>query len=263
MIIRARRIVQILTLALLVLIPVLNMKGMSFISGSLYSFSIGPVWITDPLIGLQAVLTTIKMDQQLLLSMVIPVLVAFALGRVFCGWVCPQNTISEMADALAEKLGIKRVFAARTKARARYAVLAVLLLLVPLTSIPLAGFLSAPGIISVQTAQFVSHHAVGLELSLIGLIVASELFLMRRVWCNTICPVGSFLGLFRARRTLKVIFAEDGGRLCGKCLACVDSCPLGLDPMRAGLYPQCHNCGACVAVCREIKAEKSPLVFKF
>lgn len=262
MIARWRRAVQASTLVLLALIPFLNKKGITFVSGSLYSLAIGPVWITDPLIGVQTVLTATRLDLALLLSMVIPVVLALVLGRVFCGWACPQNTISELVDALAVKLGIRR-FTPRPAAVPRYALLGVILLLLPLTAVPLASFLSAPGIISVQAAQLVSQGAAGLELALIGAIAVCELLLVRRAWCNYVCPVGSFLGIFRSRKTLKVVFAPDGERVCGKCMACADACGLGLNPVREGLYPQCHNCGACIAACDRMKAEKKPLVFRF
>jgi polyferredoxin len=173
----------------------------------------------------------------------------------------PQNTIAEFVDRGAGNDGLKRPVIAPPTARPRYAVLGAILLLLPLTGIPLASMLSAPGIISVQVAQFVTERIIGLELALIGIIILVELFLVRRAWCNYLCPVGSFLGLFRIRRTLRVVFAEDAGHVCGKCLACVDACGLGLNPMKGGIYPQCHNCGACISACKDINAEENPLRF--
>jgi ferredoxin-type protein NapH len=263
MIARARRTVQGLTLLLLVLIPVLNEQEITFVSGSLYSLALGPVWITDPLIGIQTILTARTADAALLLSLAIPVFLAFALGRVFCSWVCPQNVISEIVDRAAARFGIRRRFSPRPAAAPRYVVLGCLLLLLPLAGLPLASLLSAPGIISVQTAQLVSLGTAGLELGLIALIILAELFLVRRAWCNFLCPVGSFLGLFRTRRTLKVSFEPDAGRVCGKCLVCSEACPLGLDPLGPRLYPQCHNCGACVDACEEMRADRKPLVMRF
>ncbi len=260
---RARKIVQALTIVLIVVVPLLNKKGITIVSGTLYSLAIGPVWITDPLIGMQTILTTLTMDTALLLSMLIPVVLTLALGRVFCGWVCPQNTISEFVDFAAEKFGLKRPFGKNTTAVPRYAVLVAILVLTPLAGIPLASLLSAPGIISVQVAKFIYEGIVGLELGLIGVIVICELFFVRRVWCNYLCPIGSFSGIFRFGKTLKVVFAEDAEHICGKCLACVEACQLGLNPVEGGIYPQCHNCGACIAACDGIKGDKRPLVFKF
>jgi ferredoxin-type protein NapH len=260
---RLRKSVQFLTIVLVILIPVLNKKGITAVTGTLYSFAIGPVWITDPLIGFQTILTTLTANRTLFLSMALPVLLALALGRVFCGWACPQNTISELVDFAARRSGVKRRFNNRPTAVPRYIVLVGILVLTPLAGIPLASLLSAPGIISVQTAKFIYEGSVGLELGLIGTIILSEYFIVRRGWCNYLCPVGSFLGIFRTKWTLKVAFTEDAERVCGECLACVEACQLGLNPIAGRIYPLCHNCGECVSACESIKAEKKPLVFKF
>lgn len=258
-----RKSAQVLTIILVILIPILNKKGITILTGSLYSLAIGPIWITDPLIGFQTILTTMAADTTLLLSMVLPIVLALAFGRVFCGWACPQNTISELVDLAAKKFGFNRPLGKRTTAFPRYVVLSAILIATPLLGIPLASLLSAPGIISVQTAKFIYEGTLGLEFGLIALIILFELFLVRRGWCNYLCPVGSFLGIIRVKRTLKVVFAESGEHVCGKCLACVDACGLGLNPLEAGIYPQCHNCGECISACEGIKAEKRPLTFKF
>lgn len=258
-----RKWVQISALMLLVAIPVMNKAEIIVLTGTFYSLAIGPVWITDPLIGIQTILTTLTADRTLLLSMVIPIVLTLGLGRVFCGWACPQNTISEFVDRAATKFGIERPFGKRTTVAPRYAVLAVILILTPLVGLPLASLLSAPGIISVQVAKLIYEGIVGLELGLVAVIVLFELFLVRRGWCNYLCPVGSFLGVFRFKKTLKVVFGQNAEQVCGKCLACIDACQLGLNPMEDGIYPQCHNCGACISACEEIKAEKRPLAFKF
>lgn len=259
----SRKSIQVLSLIAVVLVPFLNKNGVTFITGSLYSFSIVPVWITDPLTGLQAILLSLTIDWVLLLSMIVPLLVALAFGRVFCSWVCPQNTLSEFIDWMSGLLGIKKIFKFCPSVLPRYFFLAFVIIMTPLAGIPLASFLSAPGIISVQAANYMYRGIAGLELGLIGLIALGELFFARRVWCANICPVGSFLGLFRTRKTLKVVFREDEEHACGKCAECVRACRLGLDPLGQRLYPLCDNCGECVDACAGIKAEKKPLSFRF
>lgn len=257
-----RRTVQIGMLALILAIPFLNQHGISVISGSLYSLAIGPLWITDPAIGLQAILTTWAMDLTLLASLALPILLALGCGRVFCGWLCPQNTISELADALAAWLGLRRWFKPPVSPRPRYAVLVAVLLITAMAALPLVSLLSAPGILSVQVAKLVYERRLGPELALIAGIVLVELFMVRRAWCNFLCPVGTTLGLFRVRRTMKVVFSENDGRFCSHCQACAKSCQLGLDPVADHLYPQCHNCGECLDACKIGKGKK-PLAFRW
>lgn len=258
-----RRTIQILSLVCMVTVPLLNSRGVSAVSGSFYSVAIGPLLLTDPLIAIQPLLATMTIDTTLLASALIPAGLALVLGRVFCGWVCPQNTLSELFDAVGGRLGLARFFAPGPAPLARYVVLAVILAATLLFGFPLASLLSAPGIISVQTARLIYEGTVGLELALIGLIILAELVLVRRVWCNHLCPVGSMLSLFRCKRTMRVVMAEGGDHACIHCRECAKACQLGLNPMAGELAPQCHNCGACIDACQEMTGERRPLSFRF
>lgn len=257
-----RRTVQIGMVAFLVAVPLLNHKGISLVSGSLYSLAIGPLWITDPAIGLQSILTTWAVDLTLLTSVLLPIMLALVGGRVFCSWLCPQNTISEIADGVASRLSLQRLFKPQGSPRPRYVFLIAALVVTALTALPLVSLLSTPGIISVQVAKFIYEQHVGPELALIGVIILVELFLVRRAWCNFLCPVGSVLGLFRTRRTMKVEFSESNDRFCSQCQACTKACQFGLDPIAGHLYPQCHNCGECIDACKIVKGKK-PLRFRW
>ena len=98
-----RRITQALIILLIIAIPLLNKKGITFITGTLYSLAIDGIWITDPLSGFQVIISSFSADKILLLSMVVPIALALAFGRIFCGWMCPQ-TISELFDIIHERL---------------------------------------------------------------------------------------------------------------------------------------------------------------
>jgi len=50
------------------------------------------------------IISSFSADRILLLSMVIPAALALAFGRVFCGWMCPQNAISEFFDYISRKI---------------------------------------------------------------------------------------------------------------------------------------------------------------
>src|SRR5664279_6650947 len=119
-----RRIAQLATIAMLIVIPLLNLKGIDVLAGSLYSLAIGPIWITDPLSGLQVMLTTLTADTTLLLSMSLPVAMAFVFGRVFCSWMCPQNLLSEIADYFQRRIGFERPIKLHPSPLPRYVVLA-------------------------------------------------------------------------------------------------------------------------------------------
>jgi len=257
-----RRITQLLTVALIVAIPLLNKNGIDGLSGSFYSLAIGPLWITDPLSGLQAILATLTADTTLLVSISIPVVFAMIFGRVFCGWMCPQNLLSEAFDCLAQKTGLNRIIKMPPTPVPRYSVLVAMLALTLLLGFPLANLISAPGIISVQVSEYIMAGAIGIETALIVVILLLEFFIIRRGWCNYICPVGGFLGIFRTPKTMKVVYLKDGDQ-CIRCGDCVRACQLGLNPMGGKIYPLCHNCGECIAVCERATGKNKPLIFKF
>jgi len=258
-----RRGTQIATLIFIVLIPVLNKKGITMLMGTLYSFAVGPVWITDPLSGLQVIISALAADRILLLSMVIPIVFALVFGRVFCGWICPQNTISELFDSLAARIMPKRLLNPSPSSKIRYMIMGLLLIVTPLLGFPVANLISAPGIISVQAANYIYVGSVGIELGLIGVIVLSEIFLVRRLWCNYVCPQGAFLGLFRIGKTMKVVYKEDEEHVCGQCFECAKACQFGLNPMGGKIYPLCHNCGDCITACERMNQGEKPLAFRF
>jgi ferredoxin-type protein NapH len=258
----ARRAAQIGTLGFIIGVPFMIKSGYTAVVGSLYSIGIGPLWITEPLGGLQAALGTMRPDIPLLLSLLIPVALALLLGRVFCGWLCPQNTLSELFDYLGGKMRVRRIVRRPpVTAWPRYAILALVISGGIALGLPTASLLSAPGIISVQAGRFVLEGRVGVELSLIAGIVLVELIAIRRAWCNYTCPVGGFLGLLRTPRTLRVRMREDEASPCGGCGGCSAACGLGLDPTVGDIYPLCHNCGDCVEACRELSSKKPPLKF--
>lgn len=258
-----RRTVQFLSLVAMVAVPLLNSRAINAVSGSFYSVEIGRFLLTDPLIAIQPLLATMTIDAALLASALIPLGLALVFGRVFCSWVCPQNTLSELFDAVGARLGCRRFFAPTTGPLVRYAVLAEILAITLLYGFPLASLLSAPGIISVQTARLIYEGIVGLELALIGGIILAELFLVRRVWCNHLCPVGSMLSLFRFKKTMRVVMVEEGEHACLHCRECAKACQLGLSPMGGDIIPQCHNCGACIDACRKMTGDRGPLFFRF
>lgn len=257
-----RRIAQIAFLCLLVAIPILNEREISFITGTLYSMSFGPVDVTDPLSGVQVIMLTLSATQALLVSMLIPVLITFVLGRAFCSWLCPQNLFSEIADMLSRKFLRQRSAILPPTPIPRWGILALIIVGSLVVGFPLASLISAPGIISLQISTAVFEGTVGLETGLIAFILLGEFFILRRFWCKYVCGVGTVLGFFRCGKTLKVAFQEDHERQCIRCGACSRACQFDLNPMQGKLYPQCHNCGDCISACAESTKGRNPLQFR-
>ncbi len=69
-----------------------------------------------------------------------------------------------------------------------------------------------------------------------------------RTWCNTVCPVGTALGIVACKSLLRVRFDEGKCITCGKCsrnckAACIDFKRHTID------HTRCVTCGNCIDIC--------------
>ncbi len=266
---RLRQVTQILSLLFFIAIPILNGMGFHALLGTLYSLSVGGLDIADPLMVLQTILLTKALYLPLLLAALLPIVLALIFGKVFCSWMCPQNTISEWIDAVEKKIFPKRWRRVHHFKRGKnpravwyWLILSFLLILVPIFGIPLLSYLSAPGMITSAISQGLLRMGVGLEIAIVLSIFVSEAALFRRWWCKYVCPVGAFLALFRTRKTLQLAHTS---ALCDckpGTAPCYSVCPLQLAPKEtATVYPYCFNCGVCVAFCENTGNQALSLQF--
>jgi ferredoxin-type protein NapH len=264
----ARRAMQLLVVLLLVAVPLLNLAGIHWVVGSLYSISIFELDIADPAMALQTTLLTRELYGPLLLAAAVPAALALVFGRVFCSWMCPYGTLVELGGWVRSKLPLRRRGATRHTAVPSnprpfiyWTVFAVLLITVLAAGLPLLSYLSAPGILSSQLSQGILGFGFGIELALVGGLLLAEVALARRYWCKYACPVGAGLSLFRGRRTMRVVRQAErcGCKPGGE--ACRAVCPLGLAPKEGDAYPYCFNCGQCLKACEKMR--RSALSFGF
>lgn len=252
-----RRTVQIVSMLLFIFIPVLNGFGIKAVIGTLYSISIGKLDISDPVMVVQTILLTKSVYIPLILSAVLPIVIALIFGKVFCSWVCPHNTISEWIHTLEKKIFPQRWRQVHHFKRSKnpkaywfWIIFCSLLILTLVVGLPLLSYLSAPGIITSAIAQGISGMGFGLEIGIVLLILAIEGALFRRYWCKFACPVGAFLGLFQTKKTLRIVFNEAACDCKPGTAPCYTICPLQLAPKEIhDLYPYCFNCGLCVSFC--------------
>ena len=92
-----RKIPQALTLAVFVLIPASGIFRVDLATASFVVFGQQVLWSNSSLMfGLALMLATA------------PIITYMTIGTVWCGWACPQNTISEWANNLTKKMLGKR-----------------------------------------------------------------------------------------------------------------------------------------------------------
>lgn len=245
----------------MLIIPALILLDIRWIIGNFYSLSIGTIDFTDPAIAFQAFLTGGSLSIKLLGGIIIPIILALIFGRVFCGWICPFNSVSELLSVLfSSKFGMKRNYSNPSPILA-YLFIIILSLLVLITGYNLFNYLALPGLLSFNVSLIVLGNGFALTFFLILILAIVESVFGRRIWCKYMCPSGLVLNILRISRTLKITYDVSECK-CSANSPCSKSCPLNLNPKDKGLYPYCYNCGKCLYACELTKNKALQYSFK-
>ncbi len=279
----ARRSVQLLVLAFLVLVPMVNYYGVKVqqkdyrgiensamlstvgtlfgemdrdtaadmahqVKGSVWTAELFGHKVSDPMAALESTTTAARFHWPLIASIALPVLVTLILGRVYCGWMCPMNLFFEINDklrSLLKKTGYN-VRNVRFGRHTKYVVLGVGLAVAYIVGIPVLSLLYPPAIMSREVFYRVYRGAFGGGVLILAAMCLFELILSRRWWCRYVCPGGAvYTGISFARR-LRI---SRNDAKCDQCGDCVPICPYDLRPMTTDLNADCDQCGQCVSAC--------------
>lgn len=207
--------------------------------------------------------------------------VTLAFGRVYCSVVCPlgilQDLIARVRDRLRRKkhwlpyrpaaVWIRRSFFSAALLGIGAGWFGFTLSLLDPYSIfgRIASDLFRPVVVHVNNLAALAANALGwtvvtriepqwaaagaLALPLLGLATVAVLAVARgRLYCNTVCPVGTFLGFLSQRSAFRLGIDSAVCRKCGDCLRvckaqCIDLRTATIDASRC---VACYNCvGAC------------------
>ncbi len=247
----SRTRLQVLTGAFLIILlnPFFNYYlHINFIQGWYQSLGIGKLWFVSPLEGLESLLIAKQLYLPSLIGMIIPVLLAFLLGRVFCSWVCPVTFILEWVDRLRRMVNRSKYVSNRLVVikKILWFALIVELLVSMVLGAPLFVFWSPPGLVGREIMMGVFFHAFALEGVILLVIIGFEL-ITRRFFCRSFCPLGGLLAFLGSKRKLQVMPVQENCIHCGKCQK---TCPMGLSPNEGeGTSAYCWNCAECLDHC--------------
>lgn len=207
-----------------------------------------------------------------IIALVSIILFTVVLGRIFCGWICPQTIFMEMffrrieylieGDAKQQKkLNAQPWNAEKILKKGGKNILFYIL------SFIIANTFLAYIIGSDELFQIIldnpSEHTTGLIIILVFSFIFFGVFVrIREQVCTTMCPYGRLQGVLTDRNTLLVSYdhkrgekrekyrpkQERTGGDCIDCGECVRVCPTGID-IRNGVQLECINCTACIDAC--------------
>lgn len=166
------------------------------------------------------------------------------LGRVWCGWLCPQSFFAIRIESYAKKIKNKTI-----RPIAEIFLAAVFALL--LTLIWIMYFVSPYDFIDT------------LKNSQLTLIIGIVLFLfifvdfafVRFKWCKYVCPYSKFQVVMTDDDTLFVGMIPGKESQCLDCKACLRVCPTHIDP-RKNPDADCIYCETCVTACNKVFQKK-------
>lgn len=220
----------------------------NFLQGWYQSLGIGNLWFVSPLEGLESLLISKSFYLPSIVGMIIPVLLALFLGRVFCSWLCPVTFILEIFDRLRKAFTGKKYIANAllVAKKVLWFTLIAELVLSMILGAPVFVFLSPPGLVGREIMMLVFFKTFAFEGGILILILFLEL-LTRRFFCRSFCPLGALLAFIGRSRKLQVKTVNEN---CTDCGICSRVCPMGLNPqIGEGESAYCWNCGECLDSC--------------
>jgi polyferredoxin len=254
-----RRLVQVLTLLIAVLIPVSGLLRIDPVAGAFVVLD-RQIWWADFFLVFG-----------LWLSLASSLVLMYSLvGTAFCGWACPQNSLSELANLWTYKLlgkradvsiaGEKMQVAASKNKLLNWLLLGLMLVAASMVMalIPLFYFYAPDIVWSFITFRDDARLASSLHFiyAIFVLVILVDITFIRHFWCRFMCIYKVWQHGFKTKNTLHIAYDEARSAYCERCNYCNTVCFLGLDPRRTDLYDSCINCGECVDACNKLQAKK-------
>lgn len=194
------------------------------------------------------------------------------LGRIWCGWACPQTVFLDHVYRLVERWIDGDAVKRRTLAAAPWSAYKLfkriskhtvyVLLSAVITHLLLAYFVSLPDVWHMVTAAPTEHWGAFAFIFIATAALYFNFAWFREQLCIVICPYGRIQSALIDDHSLVVGYdsarGEPRGKLgtpdagaCIGCNRCVQVCPTGID-IRQGLQLECIGCTACIDACDDV-----------
>lgn len=162
------------------------------------------------------------------------IIASFFLGRIYCGWLCPINTVMNAVTAIKKKLGIKKQRVPQV-----------------LTS-PWIKSLVLILFIAAFAFSMITGRAIPALPALFAAGVVLTIFFPEELWHRYLCPYGTILSLPARKAKLNMVIDQEK---CDSCGICKKVCPAGAVQVSNKVYSikgnSCLVCLDCSTHCRQ------------
>jgi ferredoxin len=256
-----------------------------------------PANITPYLLYFQFVPSSIKFFNQFSLlatGFIVVLIITFLFGRVYCSSVCPLGTLQDIISRLALFLNKQKFFSLLNDFKLlKYSILTATLISILSGSLILLNFLDpfslsgkifsnifrlllipVNNLAALTLEQFNIYRVYPIEvkaLSWLAIVFSAAILLVigimsfskGRLFCNTVCPVGTLLGLTSRFSLYKITIDQNECHGCSMCetvckASCIDNDKKEID------FERCVSCFNCFTVCPSngIVYRRSTIKFK-
>jgi polyferredoxin len=213
------------------------------------------------------------------IGFIIVLILVILFGRVYCSSICPVGTLQDVISNVSKKIAGEHFYNwSNGFKRIRYSILILTILSIPILGIFLVGLLdplsnfgriltnlirplillmnNLLALLFESTGTYIIYPVNIMEISIAGFIfsfiILSTLLLMSikrgRLFCNTVCPVGSLLGLISKVAIFKIKINENECDACGMC-ATVCKAECINDDSKEIDFERCVVCFNCIRKC--------------
>lgn len=188
--------------------------------------------------------------------------VTLIFGRLYCSTVCPIGTLQDLITPLRKYIpGLPQGFRYRRASSARYHILGIYIvcLLAGLAIVPLLlepwnlmrtiCSTVRPSLVDPQWTALGLGTLIGIIAGIVSfLAVAACAIFTGRGFCNTVCPLGTIMGLAENKSLYIIAINPDK---CTSCLKCEEVCKASCIKVSERLVDnsRCVRCFDCLAVC--------------
>ena len=205
-------------------------------------------------------------------------MVTLIFGRVYCSFLCPLGSLQDILIALSRKIGWRKKHSyQKPRNLLRYSILGLVVVSAALGSMSLLNLLDPYSLAGRMITQFAQPFFFRIYNAAVSLLVNFNIYLFSketaylplsvwlvtlgffililimsvrhgRLYCNTLCPVGTLLGLISRISLFKLSIHQN---FCNECVRCAGVCKAGcIDPQTAVIdQERCVNCFNCLYAC--------------